>query len=211
MERLPEIIENIVNGLVDATPKLVEAALHIISSLAEYLLNPSNWGDIGLSVVTILGDLIGGAGGVLAGAAGTILGDLANFIVTQATGNPELGAAAEKTITEFTDGLVNNTRENLPKIANEAISTFVENISSAENMEDVFQAGAKLVHDFVRGIYQSMPELWSVLETILNITGNPEAAMALEAFGASFEAEMAEEADKAFHTVPTDVEWDEQA
>lgn len=41
-EDLPKIVDNIVDALIVAAPKLLDAAIEIIAKLAEYLLNPEN-------------------------------------------------------------------------------------------------------------------------------------------------------------------------
>ena len=41
-EDLPKIVDNIVDALIAAAPKLLDAAIEIIAKLAEYLLNPEN-------------------------------------------------------------------------------------------------------------------------------------------------------------------------
>ena len=214
LERLPEIVDNIVTALVENAPKLATAAVQIISSLAEFLLAPENIGlilDAGVQIIgSIAGGVLGAVGG-LAEVAGSVVGSLAEFIVTAATGDPELGAAAKATVEEFVSGLKTDVSEKLPKLASDVMSQLASDLSSAESVADIFEAGANAAHNFMLGIYQSMPELWEVLKAIMNLTGNPGAAAALDVFGATLEAETAQRAREAWNSVDPAEEFDEQA
>ena len=79
IKRVPEIVDNIVTTIVENVPKLLTAAIEIIATLADSLINPENLKLILEAGVKILMSLVSGivsVYGELAGVAVGILGEI---------------------------------------------------------------------------------------------------------------------------------------
>lgn len=103
IERLPKIVQSIVDGIVDNVPKLLDAAIEILATLGEYLIDPKNLVDILDSGIEIIFSLVEGAGKVF-----WKLGNMAKEITEEIFNNLGLGEAytwGEDLVKNFCKGI----------------------------------------------------------------------------------------------------------
>ncbi len=90
IDRLPELVQGIVDGIVENLPKLLDAAIKINEKLAEFLTNEENADKIITAAFEIITTLVKGAGDVL-----YKLGELADDMMQKIADELGLGEAYE--------------------------------------------------------------------------------------------------------------------
>jgi len=136
-----EVISNVLDGITNALPGLLESGVKIISQIANGIL--SN-----------LPNLIS--------TAFTVITEFASFLLKNL---PTILKAGAELILELVKGIINN----LPEIAEAAIKGMTEYIVTIGTMlPDILQAGIEILAELIAGLISAIPDLIAAIPQIIS-------------------------------------------
>lgn len=160
-----DLITGLVTGIISALPYLAEAAIHIVASLGNAIIN-TDWIAVATETITVLKDNMDTAAGEILGTDGNIVESVINAINTNLPGLLQSGI-------EIVMNIATGVLDNIPTIissAGEVVTQFLECIM--ENLPNVLSAGVTLILNLVTGIIDSLPQIIasaiSVVMSLLN-------------------------------------------
>lgn len=177
-----DVITELVTGLLESTPYIIEAAINLAVALGSALLN-TDWIGIATDMISTIRDNLDLASGEILGTDGNIIASLATAITTHL---PELMERAYEIVTniasaimqyipviyqegvEIVSSIVSSISENLPAIYSKGMEIMTSIMSSiTEHLPDVLNKGIEIITNLVTGLLQSLPEVIAAMGEIL--------------------------------------------
>ena len=155
-----EIVSELVVGIIQAAPYLMEAAVRLVATLGSALLN-TDW-------ATIANNLIEELRGGMSLAAGEILGvddSITDAIFQSIT--DKLPGILQKGV-EIISNIANGILQNLPAII-ESMGRILSQLIAfiMQNLPSILQSGVALILNLATGIVDSLPRITSAIAKIL--------------------------------------------
>lgn len=155
-----DVITELVTGLIESTPYLLEAAVNLAVALGSALIN-TDWVGIATSTITTIKDNLDLASGEILGTDGNIIASLASSITSHI---PELMERAYEIVSSIASGI----SQYLPVIFEEGTAIISGIVSSiTENLPDILNTGIEIITNIVAGLLQSLPEVITAMGEIL--------------------------------------------
>ena len=154
-----EIVTSLVAAIVEAAPYLVEAAVKLVASLGEALLN-TDWITIGSELMNTLRDSISLAAGEILGTDNSTIN---GFLSGITAGLPSLLESGISIITEVANGILSNLPQ-LITTAGELLTSFAAFL--LENGPIILESGATLLLNLVQGIINNLPQIASAVTQV---------------------------------------------
>lgn len=147
-----DIVSELVVGIISALPYLGEAAISMVVSLGNALLN-TDWIGVANNIMTELTDNMDLAAGEILGTDGNIIASLLSAITNDLPNVLSKG-------TEIIINLVNGILQSLPEIwgtAGQIANQLLDGILT--NLPVILQGGAQLILGLVQGIISNLPDM----------------------------------------------------
>jgi phage-related protein len=177
-----DVISQLVIGLIDGVPYLIEGAVRIAASLGEALIN-TDWIGTAKNMINSIRDNLELAGEEILGTDGSIIEAVAQGIVAQIPVLKEQALGIITTvgdlITEHLPDILNDGIAMITSLANGLLEALPEVISSIgeilvelvgyilENIPTIIDAGMKLISNLAKGLLDNLPEVLSSIGKIL--------------------------------------------
>ena len=158
----PQIIQNLVQGIVSQIPQLIASGTELIAKLANTFA--TMFPVLVQAGVDLIGSLVQGVGQnatSLIGSAVTVIG---TFVQSIASALPQLIGIGVELLANLVQGLLNN----LPQIlqaAQQAITTFLSGLG--QQMPQIIQNGIQILQNLINGIIQSLPTILDIAVQII--------------------------------------------
>lgn len=149
-----ELISGLVTGIITNIPYLLEAAVNLITSFGQALLN-ADWVGIGNNLINTLRENLDQAAGEILGTDGNLIGSVANAITTHL---PEVLQKGTEIIASIANGFLQNLPVLITNVGN-MISQFVGFIM--QNLPTIRESGVQLLLKLVEGIVNNLPQIVS--------------------------------------------------
>lgn len=149
-----ELISGLVTGIITNIPYLLEAAVNLITSFGQALLN-ADWVGIGNNLINTLRENLDLAAGEILGTDGNLIGSVANAITTHL---PEVLQKGTEIIASIANGFLQNLPVLITNVGN-MISQFVGFIM--QNLPTIRESGVQLLLKLVEGIVNNLPQIVS--------------------------------------------------
>lgn len=158
-----EIISELANGILAAAPYLIEAAIRLVASLGNALIN-ADWVTIANNFITTLRDNMGIAAGEILGTDGNIIQSVFSSITEKL---PEVLNKGVEIISNLALGIL----QNLPTIISSMGTILTQLVAFIlQNMPTILEAGVTLISNLALGILQNLPEIIaSIYKVLINL------------------------------------------
>lgn len=177
-----DVITELVTGILESTPYIIEAAINLAVALGSAFLN-TDWIGVATDAITSIKDNLDLASGEILGSDGSIIVALVNSITAHM---PELMEQAYMIITnmasaiaeclpviyqegvEIIGSISGAITENLPAIYNTGMDILTNLLGSiTERLPDVLNTGIEIITNIVNGLLQSIPDIIAAMGEIL--------------------------------------------
>lgn len=158
-----EIISELANGILAAAPYLIEAAIRLVASLGNALIN-ADWVTIANNFITTLRDNMGIAAGEILGTDGNIIQSVFSSITEKL---PEVLNKGVEIISNLALGIL----QNLPTIISSMGTILTQLVAFIlQNLPTILEAGVTLISNLALGILQNLPEIIaSIYKVLINL------------------------------------------
>ena len=158
-----EIISELANGILAAAPYLIEAAVRLVASLGNALIN-ADWVTIANNFITTLRDNMDIAAGEILGTDGNIIQSVFSSITEKL---PEVLNKGVEIISNLAMGIL----QNLPEIISTMGTILTQLVAFImQNLPTILTAGVTLLKNLAMGILQNMPEIIaSIYKVLINL------------------------------------------
>lgn len=158
-----EIISELTNGILAAAPYLIEAAIRLVASLGNALIN-ADWVTIANNFITTLRDNMGIAAGEILGTDGNIIQSVFSSITEKL---PEVLNKGVEIISNLALGIL----QNLPTIISSMGTILTQLVAFIlQNLPTILEAGVTLISNLALGILQNLPEIIaSIYKVLINL------------------------------------------
>ena len=156
LDRLPEIVDNIVTVIVENGPKMLDAGLQLISSLAEYLVSEEGAAKLAESAGKIVDSVVDGIivlASRLFDAGLQLLDDLANSL-TDGEKLKEIASKADEIVSTLFDTIVGLGLK-LFEAGGKLLDKLAEGLANAAGLGDLYRKGKEAVGEFLKGVFGS--------------------------------------------------------
>ena len=155
-----EIISELANGTLAAAPYLIEAAVRLVASLGNALIN-ADWVTIANNFITTLRDNMDIAAGEILGTDGNIIQSVFSSITEKL---PEVLNKGVEIISNLAMGIL----QNLPEIISTMGTILTQLVAFImQNLPTILTAGVTLLKNLAMGILQNLPEIIASIYTVL--------------------------------------------
>lgn len=155
-----DVITELVTGLLEYAPYLIEAGIHLAASLGSALIN-TDWIGIATDTISTIRDNLDLASGEILGTDGNIIESLVNAIELYL---PELIERGY----EIVSSIASSISENLPDIYSKGMEIMTSILSSiTENLPSVLDMGIEIISNLAVGLLQNLPEVLEAAGEIL--------------------------------------------
>lgn len=155
-----DVITELVTGLLEYAPYLIEAGIHLAASLGSALIN-TDWIGIATDTISTIRDNLDLASGEILGTDGNIIESLVNAIELHL---PELIERGY----EIVSSIASSISENLPDIYSKGMEIMTSILSSiTENLPSVLDMGIEIISNLAVGLLQNLPEVLEAAGEIL--------------------------------------------
>lgn len=163
----PQIITNLVNGIVSQIPQLVNQGTQLITQFTQVIV--ANAPAIFQGAVAIISALVQGVGnnsGQLISSAIQIVGVLVNGLISSL---PQLLSVGMNFLVQLAQGIV----QSIPTLLSTAQSIVTNFVSSVnQNLPGILQSGIQVIMTLVQGIISNLPNIIStgisIIQTLLS-------------------------------------------
>lgn len=155
-----EIVSQLVTGLVEAAPYLLEAAVRLVGALGSALIN-TDWVAAAQGIISSLRDSLSLAGAEILGTDGSIIESVLQSITNRLPGILESGVAI---ISNLASGLLSNLPTAISSIG-QVLNQLVAFI--LQNMPTILQAGVTLIKNLAQGFINNIPSIISSIGQVL--------------------------------------------
>ena len=158
-----EIISELANGILAAAPYLIEAAIRLVASLGNALIN-ADWVTIANNFITTLRDNMDIAAGEILGTDGNIIQSVFSSITEKL---PEVLNKGVEIISNLALGIL----QNLPTIISSMGTILTQLVAFIlQNLPTILEAGVTLISNLALGILQNLPEIIaSIYKVLINL------------------------------------------
>ena len=155
-----EVTKALIQGIVEALPYLVEAAVNLAMELGKALIE-TDWGAIGNDMLNSLGSALDLAAGEIFGSDTSIIDGILNGI---STALPKILDSAVNIISSLVNGLLSS----LPSLISTA-SSLINSLAVflMENGPKITMAGIDLVFKLAQGLISNLPEIVKSVQTMI--------------------------------------------
>lgn len=177
-----DVITELVTGILESTPYIMEAAINLAIALGSAFLN-TDWIGVATNTITSIKDNLDLASGEILGTDGNIITSLVSAITEHM---PEVMEQAYVIVTnmasaiaeclpdiyqegaEIISSIISAISENLPAIYSKGMEILTSFLSSiTEHLPDVLNAGIEILTNIINGLLQALPELITAMGEIL--------------------------------------------
>lgn len=156
-----EIISELANGTLAAAPYLIEAAVRLVASLGNALIN-ADWVTIANNFITTLRDNMDIAAGEILGTDGNIIQSVFSSITEKL---PEVLNKGVEIISNLAMGIL----QNLPEIIASIYTVLINLVATIlKYLPTILQTGIKLIAQLAAGLIQAIPQLVSKIPSIIS-------------------------------------------
>lgn len=156
-----EIISELANGILAAAPYLIEAAVRLVASLGNALIN-ADWVTIANNFITTLRDNMDIAAGEILGTDGNIIQSVFSSITEKL---PEVLNKGVEIISNLAMGIL----QNLPEIIASIYKVLINLVATIlKYLPTILQTGIKLIAQLAAGLIQAIPQLVSKIPSIIS-------------------------------------------
>lgn len=156
-----EIISELANGILVAAPYLIEAAIRLVASLGNALIN-ADWVTIANNFITTLRDNMDIAAGEILGTDGNIIQSVFSSITEKL---PEVLNKGVEIISNLALGIL----QNLPEIIASIYTVLINLVATIlKYLPTILQTGIKLIAQLAAGLIQAIPQLVSKIPSIIS-------------------------------------------
>jgi phage-related protein len=154
------IVTELVDGILEMAPYLVEAALNLIASFGNALIT-TDWAAIAEDMISTLQSSMDQAGLEILGTDGSIMNAISQAITSNLPGMLEKGV-------EIITNLANGILANLPAII-ESIGSILTQLVAVimQNMPTILQAGVTLIENLAQGLINNLPAIITAIADII--------------------------------------------
>ena len=155
-----EVTKALIQGIVEALPYLVEAAVNLAMELGKALIE-TDWGAIGNDMLNSLGSALDLAAGEIFGSDTSIIDGILNGI---STALPKILDSAVNIISSLVNGLLSS----LPSLISTA-SSLINSLAVflMENGPKITMAGIDLIFKLAQGLISNLPEIVKSVQTMI--------------------------------------------
>ena len=155
-----EVTKALIQGIVEALPYLVEAAVNLAMELGKALIE-TDWGAIGNDMLNSLGSALDLAAGEIFGSDTSIIDGILNGI---STALPLILDSAVNIISSLVNGLLSS----LPSLISTA-SSLINSLAVflMENGPKITMAGIDLIFKLAQGLISNLPEIVKSVQTMI--------------------------------------------
>ena len=155
-----EVTKALIQGIVEALPYLVEAAVNLAMELGKALIE-TDWGAIGNDILSSLGSALDIAAGEIFGSDTSIIDGILNGI---STALPKILDSAVNIISSLANGLLSS----LPSLLSTA-SSLINSLAVflMENGPKITMAGIDLIFKLAQGLISNLPEIIKSAQTMI--------------------------------------------
>lgn len=155
-----EVTKALIQGIVEALPYLVEAAVNLAMELGKALIE-TDWGAIGNDMLNSLGSALDVAAGEIFGSDTSIIDGILNGI---STALPLILDSAVNIISSLVNGLLSS----LPSLISTA-SSLINSLAVflMENGPKITMAGIDLIFKLAQGLISNLPEIVKSVQTMI--------------------------------------------
>ncbi|MDS1161646.1 tape measure protein [Streptococcus suis] len=162
----PQIITNLVNGIVSQIPQLINQGVQLIQQFTQVIV--ANAPAVFRGAVALISALVQGVGsnaGNLISSAIQIIGVFVNGILTSL---PQLLSVGMQFLVQLAQGVV----QNIPLLLTTALSIVQNFISSvSQNLPNILQSGIQIIMTLVEGLISNLPQITqtglSIIQSLL--------------------------------------------
>lgn len=155
-----EVTKALIQGIVEALPYLVEAAVNLAMEMGKALIE-TDWGAIGNDMLNSLGSALDLAAGEIFGSDTSIIDGILNGI---STALPLILDSAVNIISSLVNGLLSS----LPSLISTA-SSLINSLAVflMENGPKITMAGIDLIFKLAQGLISNLPEIVKSVQTMI--------------------------------------------
>lgn len=155
-----EIVSELVTGLIEAAPYLLEAAVRLVAALGSALLN-TDWAAVANNLMTELRDYMSLAAAEILGVDGSITNAIFQSITDKLPGILQKGV-------EIISNIASGILQNLPAII-ESMGLILSQLIAfiLQNLPSILQAGVTLIKNLAQGLIQNLPEIITSIAKVL--------------------------------------------
>ena len=155
-----EVTKALIQGIVEALPYLVEAAVNLAMELGKALIE-TDWGAIGNDMLNSLGSALDIAAGEIFGSDTSIIDGILNGI---STALPKILDSAVNIISSLANGLLSS----IPSLLSTA-SSLINSLAVflMENGPKITMAGIDLIFKLAQGLISNLPEIIKSAQTMI--------------------------------------------
>lgn len=155
-----EIISELANGILAAAPYLIEAAVRLVASLGNALIN-ADWVTIANNFITTLRDNMDIAAGEILGTDGNIIQSVFSSITEKL---PEVLNKGVEIISNLAMGIL----QNMPEIIASICKVLINLVATIlKYLPTILQTGIKLIAQLAAGLIQAIPQLVAKIPSII--------------------------------------------
>lgn len=177
-----DVITELVTGILESTPYIMEAAINLAIALGSAFLN-TDWIGVATNTITSIKDNLDLASGEILGTDGNIITSLVSaitehmpevmeqayvIVTNMASAIAECLPAIYQEGAEIISSIISAISENLPAIYSKGMEILTSFLSSiTEHLPDVLNAGIEILTNIINGLLQALPELITAMGEIL--------------------------------------------
>jgi phage-related protein len=155
-----DVVSQLVIGLIDAAPYLAEAAVSLLASLGNALIN-ADWAGTASTIIGTIKDSMSLASSEILGTDGSIIEAVGNSITENL---PNVLDSGIEIITNLANGLL----QALPEVISSIGEILVELVGYIlENIPTILDAGMQLIENLAKGFLNNLPAVLSAIAEIL--------------------------------------------